>query len=131
EEKADMARRVIETSNAPKPVGTYSQAVVVDNVCFTAGQIALNPISGEMIAGDFKQEVNQVIHNLQAVLSGAGLTLDDVVKFTVYVTDLSTFAVVNEVLARYYPSEPPARSVVQVAGLPKNARIEIECIAAQ
>lgn len=125
-----MARRVIETSNAPKPVGTYSQAVVAGELFFSAGQIGLDPKSGEMVTGDFKQEVNQVIHNLQAVLSGAGLTLDDVVKFTVYMTDLSRFDFVNEVLARYYPIEPPARSVVQVAGLPKDARIEIECIAA-
>ncbi len=125
-----MPRRVIETSNAPKPVGTYSQAVVAGELFFSAGQIAIDPKSGEMVTGDFNQEVNQIIHNLQAVLSGAGLTLDDVVKFTVYMIDLGKFAIVNEVLARYYPTEPPARSVVQIAGLPKSARIEIECIAA-
>jgi len=124
-----MTRRIIETSNAPKPVGTYSQAVVSGGLLFSAGQIALDPKTGKLVNGDFAKEVNQVIHNLQAVLSGASLNLDDVVKFTVYMTDLSEFDTVNSELARYYPTEPPARSVVEVAGLPKGARVEIECIA--
>jgi len=124
-----MTRRVIETSNAPKPVGTYSQAVVAGKLFFSAGQIAMDPMTDELIAGDFRKEVQQVMRNLQAVLSGAGLTLDNVVKLTVYMTDLDQFEVVNQVLAYYYPGEPPARSVVQVAGLPKGATIEMECIA--
>lgn len=124
-----MTRRVVETPNAPMPVGTYSQAVVAEGLFFSAGQIGLNPKSGELVINDFKSELDQVFHNLQAVLSGAGLTLDDVVKFTVYMVDLSRFDQVNEILAKFYPNEPPARSVIQVAGLPKGANIEIECIA--
>lgn len=124
-----MTRRVIETSNAPKPVGTYSQAVVAGKLFFSSGQIAIDPMSDELVAGEFKKEVQQVMRNLQAVLSGAGLNLDHVVKLTVYLTDLEQFEVVNQVLAYYYPGEPPARSVVEVSGLPKGARIEMECIA--
>ena len=124
-----MSRRVVETPNAPIPVGTYSQAVIVDNLLFSAGQIGINPKTNELLKGAFEDEVRQVIYNLQAVLAGASMTLDNVVKFTVFMTDLSNFGTVNEVLAEYYPHEPPARSAVEVAGLPKNARIEIECIA--
>ncbi len=124
-----MSRRVIETPNAPIPVGTYSQAVISNGILFSAGQIAIDPKSGEMVSGSFKDEVGQVMYNLQAVLAGAGLTLDDVVKFTVYMQDISHFSVVNDVLAEFYPQEPPARSVVEVKGLPKDAQIEIECIA--
>jgi len=124
-----MSRKVIETSNAPKPVGTYSQAVIADNFLFSAGQIGLDPKTGEMVTSSFKAEVKQIFHNLQAVLAAGGLTLDNVVKFNVYLTDLSRFSEVNAVFAEYFPSKPPARSAVEVSALPKDANIEIECVA--
>jgi len=124
-----MARKVIETSLAPKPVGTYSQGVVAGNLLFSAGQIGINPQSGELVRGDFASEVRQVFHNLQAVLSASNMTLDNVVKFHVYMTDLNQFDTVNRIFSEYFESEPPARTAVQVAGLPKGANIEIECIA--
>ncbi|MBD3274769.1 MAG: hypothetical protein GF372_05625 [Candidatus Marinimicrobia bacterium] len=124
-----MSRRVIKTPDAPIPVGTYSQAVTVGNLLFSAGQIGINPKTNELLQGTFEDEVRQVIYNLQAVLAGASMTLDDVIKFTVFMTDLDNFGTVNQVLTEYFPQEPPARSAVEVAGLPKNARIEIECIA--
>lgn len=125
-----MSAKVIETANAPKPVGTYSQAVIANGFLYSAGQIGLNPKTGEMVTSGFKAEVKQIFHNLQAVLAGGGLTLDDVVKFNVYMTELSQFGEVNEVFAEYFPSQPPARSAVQVSALPKGAKIEIECVAA-
>ncbi|MBS1272324.1 MAG: 2-iminobutanoate/2-iminopropanoate deaminase [Candidatus Marinimicrobia bacterium] len=125
-----MSVKVIETANAPKPVGTYSQAVIANGFLYSAGQIGLNPKTGEMVTSGFKAEVKQIFHNLQAVLAGGGLTLDDVVKFNVYMTELSQFGEVNEVFAEYFPSQPPARSAVQVSALPKGAKIEIECVAA-
>lgn len=124
-----MSRKVIETSLAPKPVGTYSQGVVVGNLLFSAGQIGINPKTGELIRDDFPAEVRQIFHNLQAVLAASNMTLDDVVKFNVYMVDLEKFETVNTVFDEYFDSEPPARSAVQVAGLPKGANIEIECIA--
>jgi 2-iminobutanoate/2-iminopropanoate deaminase len=124
-----MSRRVIKTPDAPIPVGTYSQAVTVGHLLFSAGQIGINPKTNELLQGSFEDEVRQVIYNLQAVLAGANMTLDDVIKFTVFMTDLDNFGTVNKVLTEYFPQEPPARSAVEVAGLPKNARIEIECIA--
>ncbi|MCF7803408.1 MAG: RidA family protein [Candidatus Marinimicrobia bacterium] len=124
-----MGKKVIETANAPKPVGTYSQGIVANGFLFSAGQIGIDPKTGELVTDSFAAEVRQVFHNLQAVLSGGGLTLDNVVKFKVFMTDLSQFGTVNEVFAEYYPTEPPARSAVEVSALPKNANIEIECIA--
>ncbi len=124
-----MARKVIETSMAPKPVGTYSQGVVVGDLLFSAGQIGIKPQTGELVTGDFAAEVRQIFHNLQAVLSASNMTLDNVVKFNVYMVDLAQFDVVNRIFAEYFEKEPPARSAVEVAGLPKGANIEIECIA--
>lgn len=125
-----MSKKIIETSNAPKPVGTYSQAIIAHNFLYSAGQIGLNPSTGELVNDSFTAEVRQVFHNLQAVLAAGGLNLDNVVKFTVYLTDLSKFSEVNEVFAEYFPKDPPARSAVEVAALPKDANIEIECVAA-
>jgi len=124
-----MSRRVIETSKAPLPVGTYSQAIVSGDLLFSAGQIALDPRTGEMVNQSFRAEVKQIFYNLQAVLSAASLTLADVVKYTVFMTDLSQFGEVNEIFSEYYQKAPPARSAVQVSALPKGATIEIECIA--
>ncbi len=124
-----MSKKIIETPNAPLPVGAYNQAIVAGNYLYSAGQIGIKPGTGELVSANFKVEADQVFHNLQAVLAGAGLTLDNVVKFTVYLTDLSDYAALNEVFEKYYPKDAPARSAVQVAALPKGAKVEIDCIA--
>ena len=123
-----MSKSVIQTSNAPKAIGTYSQGIRLKNLIFTSGQIAINPKTSELIIGNFKEEVHQVLTNLEGVLIGGGSSLQFVVKLTVFLTDLSYFAQVNEVFNSFFSKEPPARSVVQVSALPLNARIEIEAI---
>ena len=123
-----LSKTVIQTSDAPKAIGTYSQGIRSENMVFTSGQIPLNPMTGELIIGDFKEEVHQVLTNLEGVLKGGGSSLQFVVKLTVFLTDLSYFAQVNEVFDSFFPNKPPARSAVQVSALPMNARIEIEAI---
>ena len=124
-----MSKRIIETPNAPLPVGAYNQAIVAGDFVYTAGQIGIKPSTGELVTDDFKAEVDQVFHNLQAVLAGNSLTLDNVVKFTVYLADLDKYGELNEVFEKYFPNDAPARSAVEVSALPKNANVEIECIA--
>ena len=123
-----MSKLVIQTSNAPKAIGTYSQGIRLKNLVFTSGQIAINPKTSELIIGDFKAEVHQVLTNLDGVLKGGGSSLQFAVKLTVFITDLSYFTQVNEVFNIFFPNKPPARSAVQVSALPMNARIEIEAI---
>jgi len=119
---------VIHTTEAPKAIGTYSQGIKSDNFVFTSGQIPINPQSGELIKGDFKSEVKQVLINLNGVLKGGGSSLQQAIKLTVFLTDLSHFAQVNEIFNEFFPDNPPARSAVQVSALPMNARVEIEAI---
>ena len=123
-----MNKSVIQTSDAPKAIGTYSQGIRLENMVFTSGQIPINPKTGELIIGDFKAEAHQVLTNLDGVLKGGGSSLQSAVKLTVFLTDLSYFAQVNEVMDSFFPKDPPARSAVQVSALPMNARIEIEAI---
>ena len=123
-----LSKLVIQTSDAPKAIGTYSQGIRSKNMVFTSGQIPINPKTGELIIGDFKAEVYQVLTNLDAVFKGGGSSLQSAVKLTVFLTDLSYFAQVNEVFSSFFPKDPPARSAVQVSALPMNARIEIEAI---
>ena len=123
-----MVNIVIETLDAPQAVGTYSQGIKSGNLVFTSGQIPLNPETGELINGDFKSEISQVLTNLNAVLKSGGSSLKKAVKLTVFLTDLSYFPQVNEVFNDYFPENPPARSAVQVSALPLNAKIEIEAI---
>jgi 2-iminobutanoate/2-iminopropanoate deaminase len=123
-----LNKSVILTSNAPKAIGTYSQGIRTKNLVFTSGQIPINPKTNELIIGNFKEEVHQVLTNLEGVLIGGGSSLQFVVKLTVFLTDLSYFAQVNEVFNIFFSKKPPARSVVQVSALPLNARIEIEAI---
>ena len=123
-----MSKSVIQTSDAPQAIGTYSQGIRSENLVFTSGQIPINPQTGELIIGDFKAEVHQVLINLDGVLKGGGSSSQFAVKFTVFLIDLSYFTQVNEVFERFFSKEPPARSVVQVSALPMNARIEIEAI---
>ena len=123
-----MDNIVIETLDAPQAIGTYSQGIKSGNLVFTSGQIPLNPKTGELINGDFKSEISQVLTNLNAVLKSGGSSLKKAIKLTVFLTDLSYFPQVNEVFKEFFPENPPARSAVQVSALPMNAKIEIEAV---
>jgi 2-iminobutanoate/2-iminopropanoate deaminase len=124
-----MSRRIIVTADAPKAVGPYSQAVAAGNLLFCSGQIPLKPKTGELLQGDVTEQTNLVLENLGAVLRANRMTYTDVVKTTVFLTDLGDFAAMNDVYAVFFPENHPARSTIQVAGLPKGARVEIEAIA--
>lgn len=124
-----MPKQILHTNNAPKPVGTYSQAVKVGNLIFVSGQVPINPESGELVTGEFKDRARQVLNNLKNILEAAGSNMSSVVKTNVYLTDLSNFAEINEVYSEFFQSEPPARAAVQVSKLPLGTDIEIECIA--
>ena len=120
---------VVATDAAPKAIGPYSQGITTDGLVFTAGQVALDPKSGELVGTTTAQQTEQVLKNLQAVLAAAGTSLDNVVKTTVYLADMADFAQMNEVYAKHFGTHKPARSTVQAAGLPKAARVEIDVIA--
>lgn len=124
-----MEREIIHTSNAPAAVGPYSQANKIGNLVFTAGQIALDPATGQLREDEIQIQTEQVLNNLRAVLQAAGTDLSHVVKTTVFLQDMGEFKAMNEVYGRYFPTNPPARSTVQVAGLPLNGRVEIEAVA--
>lgn len=119
----------VQTLKAPAAIGPYSQAIIAGGFVFTAGQIPLDPGTGEMMAGDIGVQAERVLDNLKAVLDAAGSSLTNVVKCTVFLADIADFAAVNEVYARYFTEPYPARSAVQVAALPKGARVEIEAVA--
>jgi 2-iminobutanoate/2-iminopropanoate deaminase len=120
----------LETEKAPKALGPYSQGVIAGDFIFCSGQIALNPINGEMVKGGIWEQTRQVLENLKAVLIKAGVDLNQVIKTEIYLTNIKDFAVVNEIYAEYLNSEPlPARVTVEVSRLPKNSLIEISCIA--
>jgi 2-iminobutanoate/2-iminopropanoate deaminase len=122
--------RVIATENAPAAIGPYSQAIVHAGLVYTAGQIPIDPRSGEMVAGDVAAQTERVLENLSAVLTSAGSSLQSVVRTTVYLRDMDEFAAMNEVYARFFAEHRPARSTVQVARLPRDVSVEIDCIAA-
>tara|TARA_B100000131_G_scaffold306500_1_gene333668 strand:+ start:892 stop:1269 length:378 start_codon:yes stop_codon:yes gene_type:complete len=121
--------KIINTRNAPKAIGPYSQAVISNGLIFTAGQICLKPDSGELNDEDFITEVEQVFENIKAILENADTNMSKIVKCTVYITDLNNFAIVNQIFEKYFKNRPPARSVVEVSKLPKNVNIEIDVIA--
>lgn len=122
-------KKVIATQEAPSAVGPYSQAVAVGGTLYCAGQIPLDPTTGELIAGDVAAQTERVLKNLEAVLKANGMTLANVVKTTVFLTDLATFGSMNEVYGRHFQAPFPARSTIQVSALPKGAQVEIEAIA--
>ncbi len=124
-----MTSQSIYTDSAPKAIGPYSQAIVAGNLVFTSGQIPLDPKTQQMIEGDIRAQTERVMENLAAVLQAAGVTFADVVKATIFVADLGDFAAVNEIYGKRFPTNPPARSTVQVAALPKGARLEIDLVA--
>ena len=123
-----MSTRVISTPGAPAAIGPYSQAVVVDSLLFTAGQIALDPVSMTIVSGDVGPQTERVLMNLAAICEAAGATLQDVVKTTVFLQDMSDFQAMNEVYARHFGENRPARSTVAVRGLPRDVRLEIEAV---
>lgn len=124
-----MTRRAIATSGAPGAVGPYSQAIVSDGFLFTAGQVGLDPASGSLVEGGIEAETERAMANLTAVLDAAGCGWPDVVKTTIFLVDVGDFATVNGIYARFVSDPPPARSTIGVAGLPKDARVEIEAVA--
>jgi 2-iminobutanoate/2-iminopropanoate deaminase len=120
---------VVVTDKAPKAIGPYSQAITAGKLIFTAGQVALDPATGQMVGTTVAEQTEQVLKNLSAVLDAAGASFDSVVKTTVFLADMADFTAMNEVYARHFGTHKPARSTVQAAGLPKNARVEIDAIA--
>ncbi len=122
-------KKIISTTEAPAAVGPYSQAVRVGAMLFTAGQIPLDPKSGQIVSDDISEQTRRVLDNLGAILRAENLTHDHIVKTTIFLTDMADFQAVNEVYSGYFKQQPPARSTVQVSALPKGARVEIEAIA--
>ncbi|MBN1771605.1 MAG: RidA family protein [Deltaproteobacteria bacterium] len=124
-----MTKKILDTDRAPKAIGPYSQGIAVGELLFLSGQIPLDPATGELVAGDVGAQTERVLDNLEAVLAAGGLEFRHVVKTTIFLTDLADFGRVNELYGRRFPTEPPARATVQVAALPRGARVEIEAIA--
>ncbi|MFN8411500.1 MAG: RidA family protein [Anaerolineales bacterium] len=124
-----MSRKVIQTEKAPKAIGPYSQAIRTDFAIFTAGQVGIDPATGELVSANVEEQTRQVLKNLQNVLDAAGSSLANVVKTTVFLKDMNDFAKMNNIYAEAFGENPPARSTVAVAGLPKGALVEIEVVA--
>jgi 2-iminobutanoate/2-iminopropanoate deaminase len=124
-----MEKQVIQTDNAPKAIGPYSQAIRIGDLIYTAGQVALSPTTGELVGADIETQTRQVLENLKGVLEAAGSSFDKVVKTTVFIINMGEFAKMNAIYAEYFTGTHPARSTVQVSALPKNALVEIECVA--
>jgi reactive intermediate/imine deaminase len=126
-----MGKKIISTADAPAAIGTYSQAVEVGNTLWVSGQIPLDPATKELVPGGIDAQIHQVFKNLKAIVTAAGASFDDVVKATVFLTDLSHFALVNKIMAEYFREPYPARAAVGVASLPRGAQVEVECIVAR
>jgi 2-iminobutanoate/2-iminopropanoate deaminase len=122
-------KEVIATGRGPKAIGPYSQAIRANGFVFASGQIPLDPATQQLVPGDVRAQTERVLDNLQGILEAAGSSLDRVVRATVFLADMNEFAAMNEIYGRYFPSQPPARSTVQVARLPRDARVEIDVIA--
>jgi reactive intermediate/imine deaminase len=125
-----MSKQIISTSKAPAAIGIYSQAVRVGNTIWVSGQIPLDPATKELVTGGIEAQVRQVFENLKAIVAASGASFDEVVKATVFLTDLAHFALVNKIMAEYFREPYPARAAVGVAALPRGAEIEVECIVA-
>ena len=126
-----MSIQIVSTAGAPQAIGPYAQATIVGSTVYTAGQIALDPDTMQVVAGGVPEQTTQVMKNLAAVLEGAGSSLAQVAKTTVFLVDMADFAAMNEVYAKAFGDHRPARSTVAVSGLPRGVRVEIECIAAR
>jgi 2-iminobutanoate/2-iminopropanoate deaminase len=124
-----MEKKIINTIHAPAPIGPYSQAVLSNGTLYVSGQIALHPVSGELVMASIEEETTQVMTNLKAILTEAGYSFADIVKTTIFLMDMGQFAAVNAIYSQYFESNFPARETVQVAGLPKGVHVEISVIA--
>jgi 2-iminobutanoate/2-iminopropanoate deaminase len=124
-----MKRRIIKTEQAPEPIGPYSQAIQYDQLLFTSGQIAIDPHSEELLSGDVEAQTRQVLQNLQAILEAAGASLKTVLKTTIYLKNMDDFSRVNAIYATFFAESLPARSTIEVARLPKDMLVEIDCVA--
>jgi 2-iminobutanoate/2-iminopropanoate deaminase len=124
-----MRREQVKTSAAPAAIGPYNQAIATGELIFASGQIALDPVSGQLVEGDVQAQTRRALENLSAVLQAAGSSLGQVVKTTVFLTSMDDFAAMNAIYGEYFAGEPPARSTIAVAALPRGARVEIEAIA--
>ncbi len=124
-----MSKEIIFTENAPAPVGPYSQAIRTGNMLYCSGQISIDPKTNEIFTGDIQKQTEMVMENIRAVLTEAGLGFDNIIKTMIFITDMNDFSKVNEIYAKYFPENPPARSCVAVSTLPKNVNVEIEVIA--
>ncbi len=124
-----MEKKIINTGNAPAPIGPYNQSLLFGNLLFISGQVAINPATGNVEAADSTAETHQVMHNLKAVLTAADMDFNHVLKTTIFLSDMSLFATVNEVYGKYFSGAFPARETVAVKGLPKNVNVEISMIA--
>lgn len=122
-------KKIINTPNAPAPIGPYSQAVLVDNTLYLSGQICINPKTGNLVNGDITSETKQVMNNLLEILKEAGFDFSNVVKTTIFVKDLGDFATINTTYGEYFSTDFPARETVEVSRLPKDVHVEISCIA--
>ncbi|MDB5151724.1 MAG: RidA family protein [Mucilaginibacter sp.] len=122
-------KKIVNTNNAPAPIGPYSQAIAAGNFIFVSGQIPLDPSTGEIVSENIKAETKQVMENIGAVLSEAGVDFNNIVKTSIFLTDMQSFAQVNEVYGTYFTDQFPARETIQVAALPKNVNVEISVIA--
>jgi 2-iminobutanoate/2-iminopropanoate deaminase len=125
-----MSKTIINTQNAPAPIGPYNQAIKTGNFLFISGQVALKPGTNDMANADIVEETHQVLQNLKAILSEAGMDFGNIVKTTIFLSDMALFGQVNEIYARYFDGDFPARETVAVKGLPKNANVEISVVAA-
>jgi 2-iminobutanoate/2-iminopropanoate deaminase len=123
-------KRIIATDRAPQAIGPYSQAVVYNGLAYLSGQIAFDPATGQVVPGGIVEQTERVLNNLKAVLDACGSSLDRVLKTNVYLKDMSEFTAMNQVYARYFPQDPPARATIEAARLPRDVRVEMDCIAA-
>lgn len=126
-----MSSQIINTSNAPAPIGPYNQAVKAGGTLYVSGQIAINPATGELVQDDIQAETHMVMKNLKGILTAAGMDFANVVKCSIFVSDMGNFAAINEVYGSYFEQDPPARETVEVSALPKYVNVEISCIAVE
>jgi 2-iminobutanoate/2-iminopropanoate deaminase len=122
-------KKIVSTEKAPRPIGPYSQAICVNGWLYVSGQIPLDPVTGDIVRGDFKVQVERVLENIRAIVESTGGRLEDVVKVTVYLRDIGRFSEFNEVYSKYFPRDPPARSVIGVSSLPRGVELEIDAVA--
>lgn len=127
--RVPAVKAIISTNGAPRAIGPYSQAIRAGDLVFASGQIPIDPVTGEFVPGGIAEQTEQVLRNLTGVFEAAGVSMQEVVKTTVFLVDMDDFAAMNEVYGRFFGSEPPARATVQAARLPRDARVEIEAIA--